>query len=202
MVRSTAFLICAIGWLSHVHADGMMVRRTVLGTAGQLVQSPRQEALLIVRDQQVRVILRTHFEKGPTELAWVVPVPAKPTDVKPADDAIFSKLEAATAPKIVLMEYHAGCACSASGGKEEAVAAVTVHETGQAGMFDYAVLSAGKADELQRWLAANEYQLPPNSEPALKPYIRAGWFWLAMKVRAAVGLADRSAASDLVFLYE
>ena len=87
-------------------ADGMMVPVLFLPglsirqrEAVQMVESPRQEAVMIVRDGMVRVVLRTHFHTGPEELAWVVPVPATPKDIHECDDAVFDALDELTAPK-------------------------------------------------------------------------------------------------------
>src|ERR1035437_5460719 len=83
---------------SRALADGCMMARVVEGRSTQLVASPKQEALMATDGANVQVILRTHFRSGPKELAWIVPVPAKPDKVEAADDALFTTLQERTAP--------------------------------------------------------------------------------------------------------
>ena len=101
-------------------ADGVMMPViTEVGQSPPMVASPRQEAVLASDGKTVQVFLRTHFRAGPKDLAWIVPVPAKPMRVEKCDDQIFSALERLTAPKFyVVMPSGKGhsfaCGCSRS----------------------------------------------------------------------------------------
>lgn len=184
--------ILAAGWLlapAAAWADGFMSPRIVelgIGRSAKMVASPRQEAVLATDGQSVQVILRTHFRAGPEELAWVVPVPAKPTNIDKCDERIFTVLDEGTAPRFRRFVGGGGgfgCGCGAAAGSADLGPAVVVEETGTAGIFQYVVLSAKRADELTKWLNKNKYYVPIGAERIFERYVQAGWHWLAMRVR-------------------
>jgi hypothetical protein len=186
----------------------MMARTEELGRGGRMVASPKQEAVLIVDGNTVRVILRTHFRGGPEELAWVVPVPARPTDIKPGDDSLFTILEEDTAPRFVrlLPSEGTGMGCGCGGmaqnrGGETLEPPVRVVETGKAGIFDYAVLSSRDANELGRWLQDNHYAIPSGAAAVFDSYVKQGWHWLAMRVRAETGKELDRAPHPITYTY-
>jgi hypothetical protein len=185
----------------------MMPRIEELGRSGRMVASPKQEAVLIVDGNAVRVILRTHFRGGPEELAWVVPVPARPTDIKPGDDSLFTLLEEETAPRFVRVlpskghGFVCGCATWVYEGGEPLAPPVRVVEVGKAGIFDYAVLSSRDANELSRWLRENKYAIPDGAAAVFDSYVRQGWHWLAMRVRAEAGSQLDRAPHPITYTY-
>jgi Uncharacterized protein conserved in bacteria (DUF2330) len=194
MIRSRATLVCGMALLllaGQVDADGayFSFHKEVVGRSTQLVASPKQEAVLATDGERVQVVLRTHFRAGPQELAWVVPVPAKPTDIRKVDDYVFTKLEEITAPRFYRMVSSSGprfhCGCARSGGERASLEQplVRVEESGAAGIFDYVVLAADDPDALSKWLKENEYHVPEGAEPVFKRYVEQQWHWLAMKVR-------------------
>lgn len=171
--------------------DGCMMPKLVAESQSQkMVASHRQEALLAVDGESITVTLRTHFRAGPKELAWIVPVPAKPDKVEQARDSVFTTLEQHTAPRFAFYEPPSGghlkCGCAAMApnvGHMPAAPAVVVVATGTAGIFQYVILSATKADELSKWLTDNQYFVPVGAERVFDRYVREKWHWLAMRVR-------------------
>ena len=111
-------------------ADGVMISRVELGKAADVVSSPKQEAVLIPDGETVTVILRTHFERGPGEVAWLVPVPNEPTHIAQRSDDIFAELDAATTPRFYTESYHGihGFGCSVAGPIREPLAPGVRHE--------------------------------------------------------------------------
>ncbi len=126
--------------------DGMMVSRIEVGRATDMVSSPKQEALLITDGRAVAVVLRTHFEGGPAELAWLVPVPAEPTHIVARDDAVFTRLELATAPQFYTWEPSEGVGfgCATTATHVSVEQPVKREATGMAGIFQYDVLAADR----------------------------------------------------------
>jgi hypothetical protein len=180
-----------------------MFSRVEIGKSGSLVTSPKQEAVLIFDGSTVQVVLRTHFRRGPQEVAWIVPVPAKPTDVQPCADRVFDQLESETAPRFYIVErtggLHLGCGGAAT--RSEIAPAVSVEKAGTAGVFQWVVLAARDASELVAWLNENKFAVPPESEAAFARYVAENWHWLAMKVRPE--LADKTilAPHPVVYTY-
>ena len=198
-------------------ADGMMLPLMILpglsvrqGEAVAMVESPRQEAIMTVQGGAVRVILRIHFNAGPKELAWVVPVPDMPTDIDSSDDAVFEHLDGLTAPRFyreifkpVFMHLKCGCGSGAEGESTVAeIETVTVEATGQAGIFDYTVLSATDVDDLTDWLNEHGYYVPADIGKAIQPYVDGGWYWLAMRVSAEQTDRQRLAPHPVTYTYQ
>jgi hypothetical protein len=50
------------------------------------------------------------------------------------------------------------------------------------GGYDVARLEAGDAAALDRWLADNDYELPPGAEPILDDYVEEGWRFVAIRL--------------------
>ena len=179
---------------SFARADGFMVPTLVdVGKSGKMVTSPRQEAIIAVADGVVQVVLQTHFRAGPEELAWPVPVPRKPDKVEPLTGDPFPRLDSITAPQFITIYPSRGgggmgCGCgynSPSLGLKEGGHSppVVVESEGTAGIFQYVVLAAERADDLTGWLKTNGYAVPTGADRVLARYVKEGWHWLAMKVR-------------------
>ncbi len=184
-------------------ADGCMM--PLVGEATNLVASARQEALLATDGRRVQVVLRTHFRRGPRELAWVVPVPARPDAVEEAPGELFAELNAVAAPRFYLPGAKGGgigCGC-AMGARESQIAdgAVTVEATGRAGIFEYVVLSARDAAELTGWLNENKYLVPVGAERVFERYVKGGWHWLAMRVRSEAAEKPTLAPHPVSYTY-
>lgn len=200
-----ASAICFWGPRSAV-ADGCMFSKVTAAT--QLVSSPRQEALLMTDGRDVQVALRTHFRQGPKELAWIVPVPAKPEKIDKADDRVFRALEEYTAPEFRFSRAesgHLGCGCSGNFAMDKSTGlaepSVVVESAGQAGVFDYTVLAATDSKDLAKWLADNEYRMPVGAERVFDPYVKDKWHWLCMKVRAEEASKPTLAPHPITYTY-
>lgn len=168
-------------------ADGVMVERKTLGNAVQMVTSPRQEALLIREGDKIQITLRTSFRAGPQKLAWVIPIPHEPESIHEADDRIFTNLETFTTPRFEMESMSRRHTFGCSGGNSvsrESIGRVAVMKTGQAGIYDYTVLTATGATALTRWLNDHGYNIPPGSEPVFRQYVEQGWCWLAIQLDA------------------
>jgi hypothetical protein len=179
--------------------------RRELGESGPMVSSPRQEAVLMTDGQRVRVILRTHFARGPREVAWVLPVPARPTDIRAEQEGLFEELERETAPRFTMRHARkSGFACSSAAehGGMALDAPMKVLETGSAGMYDYAVLSARDGAALRGWLNANGYLMPPGAGQVLDAYTRDNWHWLAMKLRPGDDARPTLAPRPITYTYK
>lgn len=175
------------------------------------VTSPRQECLMATDGKTVRMVLRTHFETASDELAWVVPVPAKPRDIQKAAPELFATLDHATAPTFYTIESPKGsfgCGCAAPGihyasqAPPSAANAVTVHDQGTAGIYEFVVLSSTGGDELTTWLSENGYALPIGAERVLGRYVEKGWYWLAMRLRKDLPDTQKLVPHPIAYTYD
>jgi len=165
-------------------ADGGLMVKEV-GQAESVAASPKQEAVLIRNGDVIEVTLRTHYRSGPEELAWVVPVPAKPETVEKAEDKVFRELESYTTPRFTLLQAKSGCGIGCSAGDSSAITGqVVVAARGRAGIFDYTVLAATGVESLIAWLRDRRFALPAGAEAVFQRYVDMGWYWLAIRVRS------------------
>jgi hypothetical protein len=197
-------LVCALFPVS-VLADGVMFRRTEIGSVTGRVDSPAQEAVLIVHESAVCVVLRTHFSRGPREVAWLVPAPAEPKNVERDSDEVFAKLDALTAPRFYSVQVagkkSTGCGCAASKDEAASIGGVTVKSTGSAGIFNYSVLTATSADDLLKWLGDNQFAIPTDARDVMQRYVELKWHWLALKLRPGVGDTPTLAPHPVRYTY-
>ena len=196
----TIVMAILAGGVSLAAADGCF---TVSTSSGSIVASPRQEAVLVTDGKKVQVVLRTHFRAGPKELAWIVPVPGKPDGIGQADAEIFKTLESQTAPRFHMRTSKRGLGfgCGWAGVKNDLSQGVVVESTGTAGIFKYHVLSASDAGGLAKWLAENKYKTPVGAERVFARYVKAGWYWLVMRVRPEVSDSPTLAPHPITYTY-
>jgi hypothetical protein len=144
-------------------------------------------------DQYVQIA----YSGAATRFAWVYPVPANP-EVAEDRSVSFATLDELTRPKITVRTNYGshgssggfGCGGAASadkGGLDEHVVPPTVRvwQTGQVGVFDYAVITATRIDDMVGWLNTNGFAAPAPAAAVLDHYVQQGWFFVAMKVSVA-----------------
>lgn len=133
------------------------------------------------------------------EAAWIMPVPNRAT-VRLGDRALFDEVRELTAPvrrtrhyfwprpgdwpfddrKI---EYLGGPRDGAGAGAPPRVGVVSRERLGP---FDVARLTATDPDALRDWLEAHGFELPDRLAEGLKPYVRAKWEYVAVRLAPAV----------------
>ena len=205
MVRLATAVILVLALATVSLADGVMFSRAVrveVGQTGSLAKSPKQEAVLVFDGETVEVILRTHFRAGPKEVAWLVPVPAKPLRVAAGRERIFRRLEEETAPRFYYYKRTPKLGCGTGAARVAAGSSVTVESLGTAGIFEWVVLSGKDAKSLIRWLDTNHFTVPQGAEQAFESYVAKGWCWLAMKVRPELTEEDTIAPHPVVYTYK
>lgn len=168
---------------SSVWADGAYFSNLKIGSVTDLAQT-RQEAVMAIHDDQVTYVLRTQFSGGGDAFAWVVPVPAAPSDVVAhADNALFDALESQTAPifDIRLGPVGGGCGCS-SGGMSQLGSLVQVEASGQTGVFDWVSLTSSGGAALRTWLNDNGFTVPASADSVLDTYIQQDMHFLGVRL--------------------
>lgn len=183
--------------------DGAFFPTRELGQSGQVVASPKQEAILLFDGETVQVVLRTHFRAGPQELAWIVPVPAPPTDVASLGDELFEQLHQATAPRFYKTERGRKLpfTCAAGRGQAPAGEGVTVEAAGTAGVFEWTALGTADTAALIAWLDQNGYAVPERAAAVFDLYVKNRWHWLAIKVRPDAAAQQTLAPHPITYTY-
>jgi len=154
--------------------------------------------VVMMREGQRTVLSMQNNYKGPPDaFAMVIPVPVvlQKENVKTLNQAIFDKVDAMAAPRLV--EYWEQDPCRPSAWeidrmrKKEMVTAtksaapgggVTIEAQFKVGEYDIVILSASDSTGLDTWLKANKYNIPAGAEPVLRPYVQAGTKFFVAKV--------------------
>jgi hypothetical protein len=197
----------------------------VSGSGAKLSNDATQVVLM---RQGTRTVLSMQNDyKGPLEdFAMVVPVPVvlKQADVKTLPRAVFERIDALGAPRLVeyweqdpcpvpvpdAADYDAPTASrSAAPGKIEATGAarrdtVKIEARFEVGEYQILILSATEAAGLETWLRRNRYQIPAGAEPLLRPYVEGGSKFFVAKVdpKKVQVVNGRGVLSPLRFHYD
>lgn len=186
--------------------------------------------VVLMREGTRTVVSLQNDYKGPPErFAMVVPVPVavQPENVKTLRREVFDRIERLSAPRLVETWEQDPCAKAPSAGEPTASGAdpgdggsprrsllagavrlggstVVIEALFQVGEYEIAVLGAKGSSDLETWLRENDYSLPDNAEPVLRPYVAAGSKFLAAKVDVTkVKLENgRASLSPLRFHYD
>jgi len=154
----------------------------------------RQEVVLVYQQAapdaelfKVTYVLRSRYAGAPTELAWVIPVPATPTDVVAhKTGALFESLAEHARPRFVIRfgAPGGGLGCAAGSAPETTSGGlVQVESRGTAGIFEWAALTSSGGDALMDWLNENQFAVGQDAAAILNDYIQAGSHFLAVRVK-------------------
>jgi len=197
----------------------------VAGSGEKLTNDATQVVLMRMGTRTVLAMQNAY--KGPPEnFAMVVPVPVvlQEADVKTLATEVFAKVEQMGAPRLV--EYWEMDPCQPSypegqvafgasaGAKPTDMVAkddkngVTIEAQFTVGEYKILILSAKDSTGLDTWLRAENYQIPKDAEPLLRPYVESGMKWFVAKVDTAKvkwegeGNDKHAALSPLRFHYD
>jgi MYXO-CTERM domain-containing protein len=155
------------------------------------------------KDGKVTAIIQMAYQGDARTFAWMIPLPSVPT-MKLSVDEVFTQVMAATQPKYS-MNKIAGSSCAwtqnrgggpqfatpavanagaSSGGEDKSGGSSPLVYQSSVGPFDYAVLKADDKTAMLAWLQQNNYVVPPSQNDVIQPYIRAGGFFLALKLQS------------------
>lgn len=159
--------------------------------------------VVMARDGRRTVIsMRNDYKGELSEFALVVPVPVvlQRDQVGVGDSALFDRLDAFTAPRLVeyfdpdhcavrerrelLAPSAAGITADRDGFRQrrDRALGVTVEAAYTVGEYDIVILSARQSGGREVWLWENGYRVPKGASRALKPYIRQGLKFFVAKV--------------------
>ncbi|MBA9006136.1 DUF2330 domain-containing protein [Thermomonospora cellulosilytica] len=161
-------------------------------TAGSDLRVDR-ETSIVRYDDRTRtedIVMRLAVRSDARDAAWLFPTPSR-ARVRLGDQTWFRQLERLTAPKVVKRRHwwdgdggdgaSAGAPPGASGG------GVSVLEERRLGPFQVATLAADDSGALAGWLERNGYRLSDRLDEALRPYVRMGWTYVAVKLAPGAG---------------
>ncbi|HEX7839543.1 MAG TPA: DUF2330 domain-containing protein [Kofleriaceae bacterium] len=169
------------------------------GAGGEMFNNATQVVLMRSGTRTV-LAMQNNYQGPPQDFAMVVPVPVvlHEADVKTLTKDVFGKVDKMSSPRLV--EYWeqdpcAGPAYDAEAVMDMAAAAPTgaivqseaeygvkIEARFTVGEYNIVILSASQSTGLDAYLRSQHYQIPPNAEPLLRPYVEAGSKFFVAKV--------------------
>lgn len=156
-----------------------------------------ERVIFEMEGEEVTAYIQLQYQGNDPNFAWVVPVPEVPTVEVGVGSAMFDALQAQTRPVFVqaaapAADLQIASSCGGSGGlfsgppavqvRSLPVPKVEVFKEASVGPFDYAVIAAEEANDLNNWLRVNGYRVQPGSDAVVQAYLEEGMKLLALKL--------------------
>ena len=197
-----------------VSADpcGMVPPITVASADTAIMRTGAQRTYMFFKDGMETIALRPGFEGKIDNFGMLIPFPNPPA-IRKIDDNTFAQVEAAIDPPKVMVDIlerkrykTGGKKRSKSIRKMESVKEgglsyneVKVLNEEAVGMYQVAVLAAGSAKALQKWMEKNGYRYPSGMDDVTNEYVAEGWCFVAIKatVGQAPGITPKPGMRDV-----
>ena len=173
---------------------GMVPPLWSMSVANAIERVGLQQTYVFFKDGVETFVIRPAFTGKVDQFGMLVPFPSPPS-IRKVPDAIFSHIaNAVDPPEVPLwlsrrgrnaqfraapMPTSVSRAALASLGYSD----VRVLRQEAVGMYEVAVLEAGSARALKRWMTDHEYRFPDGMEDVANDYVAAGWCFVAVKAR-------------------
>jgi len=202
LLLSTMLIGVGLLWGAFAQADpcGMVppiaVAQQITGPA--IERTGAQRTYVMFKDGVETIALRPGFVGKVEEFGMLIPFPSPP-ELRKIDDDTFAHIEAAIDPPTVHVRVYepmvmkfSSANRSGQGGMpiEEREAGleldkdeVRVLKEEAVGMYQVAVLEAGSAKALQRWMTDNGYKYPEGMDDVAEDYVDIGWAFVAIKTQ-------------------
>ncbi len=187
------FFIFFLTTLSSV-ADpcGMVPPISLDGEPATIKRVGEQNTYVFFKDGMETMVIHPGFTGSVDEFGMLIPFPTPPA-LRKVSDNTFPQMKQAVDPPIVtyylynnrfddMTVGHAGLLLeSASMAKDRDEVVVLKEEA--VGMYEIAVLEAGSASALKRWMDNHGYRFPDGMEKACGDYVNDKWCFVAVKTR-------------------
>jgi hypothetical protein len=174
-----------------------MVPPIVVGVDVPITRVGLQKTYVFFKDGIETFVIRPGFEGKAEEFGMLIPFPEPPA-LRKVSEEIFSHLDKAIDPPEIVIDLspppppRAAAAEKKDGAeksKEDAPLAVNevrVLRREAVGMYEVAVLEAGSAAALKRWMDDHGYKYPTGMDAVCEEYIKLRWCFVAEKARVGV----------------
>ena len=197
-LMAVAAAICLVVLTDALHADPCgMVPPVYVGDDIPIARVGAQKTYVFYKDGVETVVIRPGFEGKVEEFGMLIPFPAIP-DLRKVSDNIFPHIAAAVDPPEVVIDLRqrllfnrlAGAvrknkrsSIDAVNGLELKRDEVRVAKEEAVGMYEVAVLEAGSAAALKKWVDEHGFQYPKGMDDACNDYVKQGWCFVAVKTK-------------------
>ena len=187
--------------LAQVKADPCgMVPPIFIGNESPITRIGLQKTYVFHKDGVETFVIRPGFSGKVDNFGMLIPFPNPPELRKVADDTFEQIANAIDPPEVVVdlrMELLEAADFALAAPMDAMQAAPLMMKKNQVqvlkeeavGMYEVAVLSAGSAEALKKWMDKNSYKYPEGMDDVTADYISEGWCFVAVKTK----VGDRGA---------
>jgi Uncharacterized protein conserved in bacteria (DUF2330) len=173
-----------------------MVPPIYVGPGTPIARTGDQNTYVFFKNGVETFIIHPAFKGKVEEFGMLIPFPAVP-ELRKVSDSIFPHLRAAIDPPEIVVYARQFLRFSGRGGgvprnqsrranRQMAVEkkdAVRVVKEEAVGMYEVAVLEAGSAKALNKWMDDHGYKYPQGMDKACEDYVKIGWCFVAVKTK-------------------
>ncbi|MDG2206983.1 MAG: DUF2330 domain-containing protein, partial [Pirellulales bacterium] len=170
-----------------------MVPPIYIGQPPVLTRVGEQQTYVFFKDGIETFVIRPGFKGDVDNFGMLIPFPTPPA-LRKVPDNIFGQIAAAVDPPEVIIHLNPPVAFSArakmsvensaaAGGLEFADMEVRVIRQEAVGMYEVAVLEAGSAAALKKWMDSNGFRYPNGMDAVCNDYVQNGWCFVAVKTK-------------------
>jgi Uncharacterized protein conserved in bacteria (DUF2330) len=170
---------------------GMVPPISLDGGDAQIDRVGEQLTYAFYKDGFETIVIHPGFTGNVDNFGMLIPFPTVPA-LRKVPDSTFEQLTQALDPPTITYYLHQyyemdGRANVAKGMVYESAPAsaeeVVVLKEEAVGMYEIAVLAAGSAEALKRWMTDHGYQFPDGMEDTCNDYVKDKWCFVAVKTR-------------------
>lgn len=170
-----------------------MVPPIYTGPGTPITRTGLQQTYVFFDDGIESFVIRPGFEGKVDNFGMLIPFPSAPA-LRKVPDNVFEQIAAAVDPPEVVIDLFprmmmeamaAPAGGGGGGGMNVRRDRVAVLKQEAVGMYEVAVLEAGSAAALKRWMDKNKYQYPKGMDKVTEEYIEEGWCFVAVKTKVA-----------------
>ncbi len=204
LTLSVVALMCLWPAVRPAHSDpcGMVPPLILIDNKPAIERVGKQKTYVLYKDGVETMVLRAGFSGKVDSFGMLIPFPTVPA-IRKVDENIFAQLASAVDPPEVIAyvqqaqpnwAVRSSAAPSAAGrGKAEDEGPLRYDEVKvvnreAVGMYDVAVLKAGSASALKKWMETNGFVYPDGMDDVVDQYVDMKWVFVAVKTR--VGQKD------------
>ena len=171
-----------------------MVPPIYTGPGNPITRTGLQQTYVFYKDGVETFVIRPGFQGKVEDFGMLIPFPSAPA-LRKVPDNVFPQIANAVDPPEVVVDLRprmlqapaggGGGAGAATGGQfqfgQEEREKVVVVKQEAVGMYEVAVLEAGSAKALKKWMDLHGYQYPKGMDKVCEEYIESKWCFVAVK---------------------
>ena len=170
-----------------------MVPPIYVGQPPVLARVGEQQTYVFYKEGIETFVIRPGFEGDVDNFGMLIPFPTPPA-IRKVPDNIFAQIAAAVDPPEVVINLNPPVAFKARGGFGGAVMeqslmltedTVRVIRREAVGMYEVAVLEAGSAAALKKWMDQNGFRYPTGMDAVCEDYVADRWCFVAIKTKVS-----------------